>query len=125
MLIRVSSGAATDISHGFAGALQPGTAANHLRVVRSGTTIAVEINQQLIAQVNDGTIVGESHFGVAMMPYSGQWSADSRFDNFLVSSNGLPTAAAGPAQAASRGATAADALFKALQTEDLFPAARP
>lgn len=89
VLIRVSGGSAFDISHGIISQLLPGTASNHLRIVRDGTSIAIEINGQPVAVVEDSHIQGETHVGVAMMPYSGQSSAEARFDNFLLSSSAL------------------------------------
>lgn len=90
VLARVIGDQLDELSFDFSSDIQAGNAVNHLRIVRNGSQIAIEINGRHAAQVNDSLIQGETWFGLAMMPYNGQFSADVRFDNYYVTSNRLP-----------------------------------
>lgn len=91
-----------ELDYAFSDAIQAGNAVNHVRIERNGSEITVDINGRPATRFEDDLIQGHTEFGVLMMPYNGQFSADVRFDNYYVTSNALaavdsPTAAAAAA----------------------------
>jgi hypothetical protein len=79
-------------------AIHMGTASNHLKANRSGSTITLFANGTQLAQINDSTL-GAGFIGLTATAYSANF--DARFDNFL-----LVEAAPQYARAAGAGSTA-------------------
>jgi uncharacterized repeat protein (TIGR01451 family) len=65
-------------------AIHGGTASNHLRVVRNGNQITLEVNGTVLGTWSDGTIGGWTGAGLVTNPYSNRPTSDARFDNFSV-----------------------------------------
>ncbi len=66
---------------GTSPAIAPGTALNHLTVIRSGSTTTLYLNSQYIGQDNDNTF-GTGYIGLAAS--SNVANFDARFDNFYL-----------------------------------------
>ena len=62
-----------------------GTAINHLKVIRKGSAITLEINGSDQGTWFDGTISGYTGVGLIVSSYSDVPNADARFDNFTLS----------------------------------------
>jgi uncharacterized repeat protein (TIGR01451 family) len=65
----------------FSPAIHPGYQVNRMKVVRSGSSILVYANEQLIGSANDGTYRG-TWLGMASEAYTGHF--DGRFDNLAL-----------------------------------------
>ncbi len=74
-------------------AINGGTATNHLKVMRNGDQITLEVNGVVLGTWTDGTIMGSTFVGIISSPYYETPISDARFDNFSVSV--LPGGSAG------------------------------
>jgi len=67
-------------------AINSGAASNHLKVVRNGAQITLEVNGTALGTWFDGTIGGLTRAGLVTNPYSNSPTSDARFDNFAITS---------------------------------------
>ncbi|MAT98936.1 MAG: hypothetical protein CL608_17470 [Anaerolineaceae bacterium] len=65
-------------------AINSGNAANHLKVMRNGDQITLEVNGTVLGSWIDGVITGLTDVGLIASPYSNIPTSDARFDNFAV-----------------------------------------
>jgi len=77
------------VQRSFSDAINPGTAVNHLKVIRDGDQITLEVNGEMLATVTDDKFSGMTGVGILTSPYRGEPTADARYDNFSVM--GLPS----------------------------------
>jgi len=77
------------VQRSFSDAINPGTAVNHLKVIRDGDQITLEVNGETLATVTDDKFSGMTGVGILTSPYRGEPTADARYDNFSVM--GLPS----------------------------------
>ncbi len=68
-----------------------GSASNHLKVMRIGSQIILEINGSTQGTWSDARISGLTNVGLMNAPYSDLANADARFDNFKVTLMPGPT----------------------------------
>jgi hypothetical protein len=80
----------TIVDFTYSAAIQGGNGVNHLKVIRNGDQITLEINGANLGTWVDNSIVGPRLVGVGMAPYPQEPVPmyDARFDNFTV--NCLP-----------------------------------
>lgn len=64
--------------------INPGMAANHLKVTRNGIQIALEVNGNVLGTWADGNISGPTFTTMMSDPYVNYPTSDARFDNFAV-----------------------------------------
>jgi hypothetical protein len=68
----------------YSPAINSGTASNHLKVIRNGDQITLEINGQVMGTWIDGKFTGLTGVGFIGNPYQGEPISDVRYDNFSV-----------------------------------------
>jgi len=66
------------------GAINGGTASNHLKATRNGASITLEVNGVVLGTWSDGAITGLTGMGLISSPYLNIPTSDARFDNFRV-----------------------------------------
>ncbi len=89
---RFSSNNLVILTEGFSPAIKQGIAPNRLGVERSGASIKIYANGQLLAELYDGTYTGYGYIGFIVFSYN-QSNLDIYFDNFnAVSPRCLPSA---------------------------------
>ena len=72
------------VQRSFSDAINPGTAVNHLKVIRDGDQITLEVNGETLATVTDDKFSGMTGVGILTSPYRGEPTSDARYDNFSV-----------------------------------------
>jgi len=82
-LYRFNPSSITVLAEAYSPSILQGIATNHIKLVRSGTSIAAYANGQLLASVVDGTYSGMRFVGLIGFSYD-QANVDIRFDNYLV-----------------------------------------
>lgn len=73
---------------GAAAVINPGAQTNHLKAIRNGNDITLEINGTILGTWSDGAITGDSGTGLIVSSYSDLANADAHFDNFRVTGLG-------------------------------------
>jgi hypothetical protein len=77
------------VPRSFSGAIKAGTDSNHLKVIRNGDQITLEVNGEVLGTVTDDKFTGMTGVGILTNPYRGEPTSDVRYDNFSVM--GLPS----------------------------------
>lgn len=72
----------------YSSAIKTGNNVNHLKVIRNGAEITLEVNGVVLGSFYDSVITGDVGAGVYTIPYFASPVSDARFDNFLM--NNLP-----------------------------------
>ena len=72
------------VPRSFSGAINAGTASNHLKVTRDGDQITLEVNGEVLGTVTDDKFGGMTGVGILTSPYRGESTSDARYDNFSV-----------------------------------------
>jgi len=65
-------------------AINGGTASNHMKATRNGSSITLEVNGTVLGTWSDSAISGLTGAGLVSSPYSNNPISDARFDNFRV-----------------------------------------
>jgi hypothetical protein len=86
LLRRDASGFTAVVPVSDAPAINSGAASNHLKVVRNGAQITLEVNGTALGTWFDGTIGGLTRAGLVTNPYNNRPISDARFDNFAITS---------------------------------------
>ena len=79
---------------GAAAVINPGAQTNHLKAIRNGNDITLEINGTILGTWSESTITGDSGTGLIVSSYSDLANADAHFDNFRVTGLGSTLTAA-------------------------------
>ncbi len=85
----------------FSPYINPGTAANHLRIERRGNQSMLYVNGQFLTTSYDGDYVGNLGVGLSAETTSSVYPGTARFDNFAISALGGAAAAQAPSALAS------------------------
>lgn len=80
----------------YSSAIHPGTATNHLTVVRNGTSIVGSVNGMLVVLIDDSSY-NSGRLGLTAETFPTTSNADARFDNFVVTAIVSPTPTPSPA----------------------------
>ncbi len=72
------------VQRSFSDAINPGSGVNHLKVIRDGDQITLEVNGVTLATVTDDKFSGMTGVGILTSPYRGEPTSDARYDNFSV-----------------------------------------
>jgi len=66
----------------YSPAINPGISSNHLKVIRDGAFIRLEVNGTPLGNWWDSNITGSTYVGILSWPYEDKPISDARFDNF-------------------------------------------
>lgn len=84
-LIRRENGVPTDlVGYTFSAAINPGTAVNHLKVIRNGADITLAVNDVILGTWTDSAITGPTYTGLGFRLRSNLPAASSYFDNYAI-----------------------------------------
>ena len=64
--------------------INAGLASNHLKVIRNGNQISLEVNGNVLGTWDGGQISGPTYTAIMSDPYNGSPTSDARFDNYSI-----------------------------------------
>ena len=99
----------------FSPAINKDNTTNHIKAIRQGRWMTLEVNGTTVGSWVDDTISGVTSVGIISSPYLNAPSSDARFDNFHVTA--LPSLTATALEAQTRGAWRSNTESKAIRHE--------